>query len=219
VWSDPEGDEIVSVNETRAAVRDRQREIAEELKASGALDGIFAQIDADAALTGSDGLLSGMLKAVLERGLEVEMSDHLGYDRGDPDAAAYPNSRNGTSAKTVSTEVGDVILDVPRDRAGTFAPMLVPKGKRHLDGLDVVIISLYAGGMTVHDIQHHLASSIGTDLSHETISKVTDQINEEVLAWQHRPLEALYPVIYLDALVKRPEFFRGWGAMGVGSWW
>ena len=209
----------MSVNETRAAVRDRQREIAEELKASGALDGIFAQIDADAALTGSDGLLSGMLKAVLERGLEVEMSDHLGYDRGDPDAAAYPNSRNGTSAKTVSTEVGDVILDVPRDRAGTFAPMLVPKGKRHLDGLDVVIISLYAGGMTVHDIQHHLASSIGTDLSHETISKVTDQINEEVLAWQHRPLEALYPVIYLDALVKRPEFFRGWGAMGVGSWW
>jgi len=191
----------VSMNETRAAARDRQREIAEELKASGALDGIFAQIDAGAALTGSDGLLSGMLKAVLERGLEVEMSDHLGYDRGDPDAAAYPNSRNGTSAKTVSTEVGDVILDVPRDRAGTFAPMLVPKGQRHLDGLDAVIISLYAGGMTVRDIQHHLASSIGTDLSHETISKVTDQVSEEVLVWQHRPLEALYPVIYLDALV------------------
>ncbi len=148
----------MSMNETRAAARDRQREIAEELKASGALDGIFAQIDAGAALTGSDGLLSEMLKAVLERGLEVEMSDHLGYDRGDPDAAAYPNSRNGTSAKTVSTEVGDVILDVPRDRAGAFAPMLVPKGQRHLDGLDAVIISLYAGGMTVRDIQHHLVA-------------------------------------------------------------
>ena len=103
----------------------------------------------------------------------------------------------------MSTEVGDVILDVPRDRAGAFAPMLVPKGQRHLDGLDAVIISLYAGGMTVRDIQHHLASSIGTDLSHETISKVTDQISEEVLAWQHRPLEAPYPVIYLDALVVR----------------
>lgn len=103
----------MSVNETRAAVRDRQREIAEELKASGALDGIFAQIDAGAALTGSDSLLSGMLKAVLEGGLEVEMSDHLGYDRGDPDAAACPDSRNGTSVKTVSTEVGEVILDVP----------------------------------------------------------------------------------------------------------
>ncbi|WP_256277243.1 IS256 family transposase, partial [Actinomyces sp. HMSC075C01] len=115
--------------------------------------------------------------------------------------AAFPNSRNGTSSKTVSTEVGDVDLDIPRDRAGTFTPMLVPKGQRRLDGLDAMIISLYAGGMTVRDIQHHLASTLGTDLSHETISKITDQISQEVLAWQHRPLDGLYPVIYLDAIM------------------
>ena len=92
-------------------------------------------------------------------------------------------------------------LDIPRDRAGTFTPMLVPKGQRRLDGLDAMIISLYAGGMTVRDIQHHLASTLGTDLSHETISKITDQISQEVLAWQHRPLDGLYPVIYLDAIM------------------
>ena len=190
----------VSVDEERAEARRRQRQVAEELKASGALDGIFAQMDAGTPLTGDDGLLSGVVKAALERGLETELSEHLGYDKGDPDAAAYPNSRNGTSPKTIGTEVGDVDLDIPRDRAGTFTPMLVPKGQRRLDGLDGMIISLYAGGMTVRDIQHHLAVTIGTELSHETISKITDQIGQEVLAWQHRPLEALYPVIYLDAI-------------------
>jgi transposase-like protein len=90
---------------------------------------------------------------------------------------------------------------VPRDRIGTFTPQLVPKGSRRLGGIDDMIISLYAGGMTIRDIQHHLVSTIGTDLSHETISKITDEVLEEVQAWQQRPLEALYPVIYLDALV------------------
>ena len=191
----------VSSRDEREEERARQRRVAEELKASGALEGIFAQVDAGAPLTGSDGVLAGVVKAALERGLAAELTEHLGYDRGDPDAAAFPNSRNGTSSKTVSTEVGDVDLDVPRDRAGTFTPMLVPKGQRRLDGLDAMIISLYAGGMTVRDIQHHLASTLGTDLSHETISKITDQISQEVLAWQHRPLDGLYPVIYLDAIM------------------
>ena len=101
----------------------------------------------------------------------------------------------------VSSEIGDVDLAVPRDRNGSFNPQLVPKGARRLGGLDEMIISLYAGGMTLRDIQHHLVSTIGTELSHETISKITDQVAEEVLVWQRRPLEALYPVIYLDALV------------------
>ena len=170
----------VSSRDEREEERARQRRVAEELKASGALEGIFAQVDAGAPLTGSDGVLAGVVKA---------------------DAAAFPNSRNGTSSKAVSTEARDVDLDVPRDRAGTFTPMLVPKGQRRLDGLDAMIISLYAGGMTVRDIQHHLASTLGTDLSHETISKITDQISQEVLAWQHRPLDGLYPVIYLDAIM------------------
>lgn len=181
--------------------RRQQKEIADSLKESGALDEIFARIDAGEPLTGHEGLLKGMLKASLERGMEAELSDHVGYDRGDPDAAQFPNSRNGTFPKTVASEIGDVELAVPRDRQGTFTPMLVPKGVRRLDGLDAMIISLYAGGMTVRDIAHHLASTIGTELSHDTISKIVDAVADEVLAWQQRPLEALYPVIYLDAII------------------
>lgn len=181
--------------------RRQQTEIADSLRESGALDEIFARIDAGEPLTGHEGLLKGMLKAALERGMETELSDHVGYDRGDPDAALFSNSRNGTFPKTVASEIGDVELAVPRDRQGTFTPMLVPKGIRRLDGLDAMIVSLYAGGMTIRDIGHHLASTIGTELSHETISKVTDAVCDEVLAWQQRPLEALYPVIYLDAII------------------
>jgi putative transposase len=142
-----------------------------------------------------------MIKAVLERGMEAELTGHLGYDKGDPAGKGSGNSRNGSTPKTVGTEVGDIALDQPRDRNSTFASALVPKGARRLGGLEDMIISLYAGGMTIRDIQHHLASTLGTDLSHETISKVTDAVAEEVTAWQTRPLEAFYPVIYLDALV------------------
>jgi len=193
-----------AISPEREERRRRQKELADQLKASGALDEIFAKIDACEAcepLTGEQGLLGGMLKAALERGLDAELTEHVGYDRGDAEAAMFPNSRNGTTPKTVSTEIGDIELAVPRDRNGTFTPMLVPKGARRLDGLDGMIISLYAGGMTIRDIQHHLASTIGTELSHETISKITDQVADEVLAWQTRPLESLYPVVYLDAVI------------------
>lgn len=175
---------------------------AAELAASGALDELFAKIDAgEIELTGDGGFIPELIKATLERGLQAELSDHLGYEKGDPAAASFSNSRNGSTPKTVATQVGDVGLDVPRDRECTFEPRLVPKGSRRLSGLDEMIISLYAGGMTVRDIEHHLASTIGTELSAETISNITDQIADEVLAWQSRPLDALYPVIYLDALV------------------
>lgn len=181
--------------------RREQKEVADSLTESGALDEIFARIDAGEPLTGHEGLLKGMLKASLERGLDAELSDHVGYDRGDPDASQFPNSRNGGYPKTLASEIGDVELSIPRDRQGTFTPMLVPKGTRRLDGLDAMIVSLYAGGMTIRDIGHHLVSTIGTELSHETISKVVDAVADEVMAWQQRPLEALYPVIYLDAIV------------------
>ena len=181
--------------------RRQQKEIADSLKESGALDEIFARIDAGESLTGHAGLLKGMLKATLERGMEAELTDHVGYDRGDPDAAMFANSRNGSFPKKVASEIGDVELAIPRDRNGTFTPMLVPKGARRLDGLEAMIVSLYAGGMTVRDIAHHLVSTIGTEMSHETISNVVDAVADEVLAWQQRPLDALYPVIYLDAIV------------------
>jgi transposase-like protein len=150
---------------------------------------------------GKDGLIQQLIKAGLERGLQAELSEHLGYEKGDPEASLHDNSRNGTSAKTVATSVGDVELAIPRDRDGSFTPMLVPKGSRRVGGLDDMIVSLYAGGMTVRDIEHHLVSTLGTEISRETISKITDEVLDEVMAWQARPLASFYPVIYLDAII------------------
>jgi transposase-like protein len=194
--------ETVTDEDAAAGRPQSGREVVEELVESGALDELFSRIDAgEVELTGDGGLIPGLIKAALERGLDAELTDHLGYERGSPEAALYGNSRNGFTAKVVKSQVGEFELATPRDREGSFTPRLVPKGSRRLGGLDEMIISLYAGGMTVRDIQHHLAATIGTELSHETISKITDQILAEVMAWQRRPLEALYPVIYLDALV------------------
>jgi transposase-like protein len=177
-------------------------EVAAQMAASGALDEIFSKIDAgELDLTGAEGFIPGLVKAALERGLQAELSGHLGYEKGAAEASAFANSRNGSTAKTVSTSVGDIEVNTPRDREGSFTPRLVPKGSRRLGGLDDMIVSLYAGGMTIRDIEHHLRSTLGTELSHETISKITGEVLEEVLAWQRRPLEALYPVIYLDALI------------------
>lgn len=180
------------------------RAMVDELTASGALDDLFARIDAgDIEMTGDGGLIPELIKTTLERGLQAEMTSHLGYEPGDRAAKAVQgatNSRNGTYPKTVDTEAGPIEVEIPRDRAGQFTPRLVPAGRRRLGGLDDMIISLYAGGMTIRDIQHHLAATIGTELSHETISNITDAVLEAVLEWQHRPLEEFYPVIYLDAI-------------------
>lgn len=153
------------------------------------------------ALTGEGGLLPELIKAVLERGMQAELTSHLGYEKHAAEGRGSGNSRNGTTSKTVDTEVGPVELDRPRDRNGSFTSRLVPNGQRRLGGLEDQIVSLYAGGMTIRDIQHHLAATLGTELSHETISNVTEAVAEEVAAWQMRPLEAFYPVIFLDALV------------------
>jgi transposase-like protein len=188
--------------DARERRRREQREGADRLRESGALDDLFAKIDAgEVQLDGKDGLIQQLIKTGLERGLQAELTEHVGYEKGDPEAALHPNSRNGSFPKRVASQVGDIELEIPRDRDGTFTPTLVPKGSRRLGGLDGMIISLYAGGMTVRDIEHHLVTTIGTEISRDTISKITDEVAEEVLAWQRRPLEAFYPVIYLDAIV------------------
>ena len=177
------------------------REAVEDLRRSGALDALFERLDAgEVEMTGSQGLLPALLKEALERGLAAELTQHLGYEKGQTSAQARSNTRNGTTKKTVMSEVGAFEIEVPRDRAGSFTPRLVRKGQRRLDGLDSMIISLYAGGMTVRDIRHHLASTLGVEVSAATISTITDAVCEAVLEWQHRPLEAFYPVIYLDAI-------------------
>jgi transposase-like protein len=154
-------------------------------------------------LTGEGSMLGDLVKAVLERALEAELTAHLGYGKHDVVGNNSGNSRNGMGKdKTVQTSVGPVRISVPRDRAGSFDPVLVPKrAGRVSGGLDDMVISLYAHGMTVRDIQHHLRQVYGTELSHETISRITDAVLEEVRAWQSRPLEPAYAVAFFDALV------------------
>ncbi|MFI6744532.1 IS256 family transposase [Nonomuraea sp. NPDC050451] len=153
-------------------------------------------------LTGEGSMLGQLVKAVLERALEAELTTHLGYDKHDQSGNGSGNSRNGKIAKTVQTGIGPVRLAVPRDRAGTFEPVLVPKRTGRVSGgLDDMIISLYAHGMSVRDIQHHLRQIYDTELSHEAISNITDAVLEEARAWQSRPLDPIYPVVFLDAIV------------------
>ena len=192
----------VAGNDNGAATDSRS--LVDSLVASGALDPLFERIDGgQIELTGDGGLLGELTRVALERGLQAEMTSHLGYAPGDRESKAgggHANSRNGSYPKTLSTPVGEVTVLVPRDRDGSFTPRLVPKHSRRLGGLDEMIISLYAGGMTVRDIQHHLEKTIGTDLSPETISNITDAVSDAVLEWQERPLDEFYPVVYLDAV-------------------
>jgi transposase-like protein len=152
-------------------------------------------------LTGPDGMLTGLTKQVLETALAVEMAEHLGYDRGDPSGQGSGNSRNGTTPKTVRTDIGEIALQVPRDRAGTFAPVVVPKHTRRLAGFDEAVISLYAKGMTTGDIANHLADVYGTAVSRDLVSRVTDAVVAEMTEWSSRPLDSIYPVILIDAIV------------------
>jgi len=153
------------------------------------------------ALTGEGGLLTDLMRSVLQRGLEVEMAEHLGYERHAVEGRGSGNSRNGTYPKTVATEIGDVTVEVPRDRLGTFEPQTVPKHTRRLEGLSTTVISLYAKGMTTGDIQAHLAEIYATTVSRETISKITDAVVDDMAAWQNRPLEPIYAVLLIDAIV------------------
>jgi putative transposase len=152
-------------------------------------------------LLGDNGLLKQMTKAVLERALAEELTDHLGYEVGDPVGQGSGNSRNGYTSKKLLTEAGPLDLEVPRDRNGTHEPKIVRKGQRRLDGVDKIVIGLYGHGMTVRDIQDHLLEIYDIEVSPDLISKITDAVLEEVRDWQARPLDRVWPVIFLDAIV------------------
>lgn len=152
------------------------------------------------SLVGPDGLLAGVTRTVLQTALDAEMTEHLGYAKGDAIEHTSGNHRNGTSPKTVHTEVGPVPLEVPRDRAGSFEPQIVPKHSRRVEGFDEAIVSLYAKGLTTGEIQAHLAEIYSADVSTDLISRVTDQVLEELNTWQQRPLDRVYPVILIDAI-------------------
>jgi len=166
---------------------------AEQLVEQARTDGV--------ELTGNDGLLTALVRQVLQTGLDVELTDHLGYERHAVEGRGSGNSRNGSYPKTVTTDIGKVDLAVPRDRNGTFNPVTVPKGQRRLAGLTANVVSLYAKGMSTGDIQAHLAEIYGTDISRDTISRITDAVVDDMVAWQNRPLDRICPVILIDAIV------------------
>jgi putative transposase len=167
--------------------------VAEQLVAQARAKGI--------ELVGPNGLLSQLTKRVLETALEVEMTDHLGYDKHDPVGRNHGNSRNGTRPKTLLTEIGPVEIDVPRDLDASFTPTIVKKRQRRLTGVDQIVLSLSARGLTTGEISAHFAEVYGASVSKETVSKITDQVLEEMTAWMCRPLDEVYPVIFIDAIV------------------
>ncbi|MEU5384091.1 IS256 family transposase [Kitasatospora cineracea] len=151
-------------------------------------------------LTGAGGLLQQLTKKLLESALEGEMTDHLGYEKHDPAGSGSGNSRNGIRSKTVLTEVGPVQIDVPRDREGSFEPQLVRKRQRRLSGVDEMVLSLSARGLTHGEISAHLADVYGAEVSKQTISTITDQVIEGMSEWQNRPLDPVYPVVFIDCV-------------------
>lgn len=147
-----------------------------------------------------DTMFRSLKKAVIERAMNAEMTDHLGYGPGEEKPEEQSNHRNGTSPKTVITDDGPVRIEVPRDREGSYEPQLIGKHERRFTGFDQKIVSMYARGMTVREIQGYLLEMYGTEVSPDFISTVTDEVMAEVVAWQNRPLEPMYPVIFFDAL-------------------
>lgn len=157
--------------------------------------------DEGVALTGDGGLLPALVARVLQTGLNIEFEDHVGYEPYALEGRGSGNSRNGSHPSTVITDIGPVEVQMPRDRNSTFEPVTVPKHARRLDGLTSQVVSLYAKGMTTGDIQAHLAEIYDTEISRETISKITDAIVGEMLSWQNRPLDRVYAVVLIDAIV------------------
>src|SRR6202521_1203284 len=164
------------------------------------LDQLLSNYAKPEDLLGEEGLFKQLKKALIERALGAELTEHLGYEKGDPAGRGSGNNRNGISSKTVLTDDADIMIAVPRDGPGTFEPLLIAKGQTRFDGFDEKILSLYARGMTVREIQGHLAELYATDVSPDLISRVTDAVLDEVREWQNRPLDPVYPVVFFAAL-------------------
>jgi putative transposase len=169
-----------------------QRQLAEQLLAQAKEQGV--------ELVGPNGLLNQLTKNVLETALDAEMAEHLGYDKHDPAGRGSGNSRNGTRVKTVLTEIGPVEIEVPRDTNSSFDPQIVKKRQRRLTGIDEIVLSLTAKGLTTGEVAAHFADVYGATVSKDTISRITDKVIGEMAEWCNRPLESVYPVVFIDAI-------------------
>jgi putative transposase len=179
-------------------------ELADEVKAllpDEVIDELLAGARTEEEITGKGGLLSQLTKRLVERALEVELTDHLGYEPHLEPPGGAGNTRNGSTAKTLLTEHGEVRIETPRDRAGTFEPQIVRKRQRRFEGFDDKILALYSRGLSTRDIEAHLEEIYGVKVGRDLISRVTDAVMEDARAWQTRPLDDVYPVVFLDALV------------------
>jgi putative transposase len=172
-----------------------KREVPKEL-----IDGLLADYKKPEDLIGENGLLKQLTKMLVERALDAEMAEHLGHGKNEPVTNMSGNARNGKSKKTLKGEFGELPIEIPRDRQGSFEPQLIPKHQTRWSGFDDKILSLYARGMTVREIQSHLEEMYGTEVSPTLISSVTDAVMDEVKAWQSRPLDSIYPIVYLDCI-------------------
>jgi len=175
-----------------AATEVDQKQLAEQLLAQAKEQGV--------ELMGPNGLLNQLTKNVLETALDAEMTEHLGYEKHDSGGRGSGNSRNGTRAKTVLTEIGPVEIDVPRDTDSSFAPQIVKKRQRRLTGIDEIVLSLTAKGLTTGEVSAHFQDIYGATVSKDTISRITDKVVGEMTEWQNRPLDRVYPVIFIDAI-------------------
>src|SRR6266496_4313982 len=192
------------MTDTEIVPRKRDREPADRapLVDAALADELLARAQTEGVeLLGPDGLLSQVTKAVLERALEEEMTEHRGYEKHDPAGRGSGNNRNGVTGKRLLTEIGGIEVEVPRDRNGSFSPQIVRKGQTRLDGFNDRIIALYARGLTTRDIRAHLREMYDVDVSPDLISRVTDAVLEELQEWQSRPLDRVYPVVFIDALM------------------
>ena len=165
------------------------------------IDELLATCKTPEDIAGENGLLKQLTKAIIERALQAELTTHLGYEKHSPEGAGSGNSRNGASSKRLRGDFGTMEIAVPRDRQSSFEPQLVAKNETRWHGFDDKILSLYARGMTTREIQGHLQEIYGVEVSPSLISEITDAVMEEVKGWQTRPLEPLYPILFLDALM------------------
>lgn len=194
--------EVVQGSETEDVGRRRRDADEPRLIDTEMVDRLIAEArEQGVDVAGEGGLFAQLAKAVMERSLAAELTDHLGYEEGDPAGAGSGNSRNGYTPKKLATELGVLDLQVPRDRNATFEPQTVRKGQRRREGIDELVIGLYGRGLTLSAIQAQLKDTFDLDVSRELLSTITDQVMDEVRQWQSRPLERVYPVIFLDALV------------------
>src|SRR5262245_47006392 len=182
------------------APRELPLELREQLSEE-VIDRLLAGARTEEEIVGPGGVLARLTKRLVERALRAELTDHLGYEPHQEPPGGVGNTRNGSTAKTLATEHGPVRIEAPRDRNATFEPQLVRKGQRRFEGFDDKILALYSRGLSTRDIEAHLAELYGVNVGRDLISRVTDAVVEDVREWQQRPLEDVYPVIFLDALV------------------